>query len=66
MEVFYDRPGPSDNVEISLLRDNLAQEANETVKLHLHRSGAGSLPSGEGMFFRNSIDIIIIDSDSKI
>ena len=45
--------------------DGVAQELNETVILELVPSGAVNVPTGEGIFFRRTIEIIIMDSDSR-
>lgn len=45
--------------------DGIAQEENETVFLELEPLPTTALPMGEAIFFQNTIEMIIIDTDSK-
>ena len=48
-----------------LRMDNIAQENNEIFTIELiHRYGT-SQPTGDGVFFRNTFEVTIIDSDGK-
>ena len=52
-------------VEVIFQMDNIAQEGNVTVILELDPLPTTSLPMEEAVFFRRTIDVIIIDTDSK-
>ena len=56
--------GIPQNVQFEFYSDSVAQERNETFTLQL--KVAGGLPTGAGVFFVNKMDMIILDSDSKI
>ena len=46
--------------------DNIAQEINETLTVELVQvPDTTALPTGDHVFFRNTIDMTIIDSDGK-
>ena len=45
--------------------DAIAQEPNETLSLELVTTATTTLPTGDAVFFRNILNISIIDSDSK-
>ena len=55
-------PQPS-TVNISFLIDGIAQEDNETFTLVLVPLPTTILPTGEAVFFLDTIDMIIIDTD---
>ena len=55
-------PQPN-TVNISFLIDGVAQEDNETVTLVLVPLPTTNLPTGEAVFFLNTTDMIIIDTD---
>ena len=46
--------------------DAIAQEASETLSLELVPTATTTLPTGDGVFFRNTLNMSIVDSDSKI
>ena len=49
-----------------LRTDSIAQENNETFTLELvHRAGT-NIPTGDGVFFRNTVDVTIIDTDGIV
>ena len=50
-------------VNVSFLIDGVAQERNETVTLVLVPLPTTTLPTGEAVFFLNTTDMIIIDTD---
>ena len=52
-----------DDVEVILLIDTIAQEPNETFTLTLDPITAPT--PRENLFFRNTIQVTIVDSDSK-
>ena len=52
-----------DNVEIILFRDIVAQEPNETFTLTLNPLVTPN--PREGLFFKDTIQVTIVDSDSK-
>ena len=58
------RPTPPDNVVLTFRVDAIAQEPNETLSLELVPI-VTTLPTGDGVFFRNTLTMSIIDSDSK-
>ena len=55
--------GQIQNVVVSFRVDTIALEPNETFTLTLNPLVAPT--PREGLFFRNTIDVTIIDSDSK-
>ena len=55
--------GQLDNVVVTFRVDTVAQEPNETFTLTLTPLNAP--PPREGLFFQNSVNVTIIDSDSK-
>lgn len=61
----YNRLNLPSYVMLSFHVDKIAQEPNETLTLHLTPLEMTTLPTGNGVFFRHSTDIIIADSDSK-
>ena len=55
-------------VQVSFLRlmDGIAQEFNDTITLELvPLSMTNLVPSGEAVFFLNTIDMTIIDTDGE-
>ena len=66
VRAFYRSPDPPDILTLNFRQDHIAQEPNETLSLSLsQKPGTTPLPTGDGVFFRSSINITIIDSDSK-
>ena len=57
-------PTPPDDVKFILNVDNFALESNETFTLRLNSSNT-NLPTGEGVFFLETLIVTIIDSDSE-
>jgi hypothetical protein len=57
-------PTPS-VVNINFLVDDIAQEYYEVVTLVLVPLPTTNLPKGEGVFFLNTTDMIIIDNDGE-
>ena len=55
--------GQTDNVALTLRVDAVAQESNETFNLTLNPLRAPT--PREGLFFLNTIQVTILDSDSK-
>ena len=51
------------DVEVSFCEDNVALENIETATLVLEPFGGDTVPTGDGIFFHNEIEINIIDSD---
>ena len=64
MRALFRRPDPPDNVVFTFRVDAIAQEPNETLSLELMPRTA--LPTGDAVFFRNTLTMSIVDSDSKI
>ena len=61
------RPTPPGNVMFIFRLDGIAQESNETLSLELVPTPTTTLPTGDhAVFFRRSIYVTIIDSDSKM
>lgn len=57
-------PQPSTvNISFKFLIDGIAQEGNETFTLVLVPLRTTILPTGEAVFFLDTIDMIIIDTD---
>lgn len=65
MRILHLAPDTPDAVVLYFSVDNIAQEMNETLILSLVPSDGIALPSGDGVFFRNNITIVIQDNDSK-
>ena len=55
--------GQTDNVELTLRVDAVAQEPNETFSITLNPLVAPT--PREGLFFLDTIQVTIVDSDSK-
>ena len=55
--------GQISNVELTFRVDSIAQEPNEIFTLILDPAVAPN--PREGLFFRNSIEVTIVDSESK-
>ena len=61
----YRNPNPS-SVVCFFRTDNIAQEIRETLKLGLVQApGTTALPTGDHVFFRNTLNVTIIDTDGK-
>lgn len=56
---------PSNKVMFSFRVDKIAQEPNETLTVNLTPLKTTTLPTGNGVFFQSSIEMVIVDSDSK-
>ena len=67
VRLLFDNPQPSVVVNVSFLTDGIAQEYNETVTLVLVPLPTTNdiIPMGEGVFFLNTTDMIIIDTDGE-
>ena len=52
-------------MNVSFITDDIAQEYNETVTLVLVPLSTTNLPKGEAVFFLNTTDMIIIDTDGE-
>ena len=52
-----------DNVAVTIRVDSIAQEPDETLTLRLSPVVSG--PMGDSIFFRDTITLTIIDSDSE-
>ena len=65
MRALYRRPTPPDNVVFTFHVDAIAQEPNETFFLELVPTATTTLPTGDPVFFQNTLNMSIIDSDSK-
>ena len=54
-------------VEVTFLADGVTQEGNESLTLHLipTPSTLQTIPTGEAVFFKNAINLTIVDADSK-
>ena len=66
MRTLFRRPIPPDSVVFAFRVDAIAQEPNETLSLELVPTMSTTLPTGDGVFFRNILTMNIVDSDSKI
>ena len=58
------RSQPQD-VQFLFRSDSIAQEPNETFTLRLEVYPGFSLPTGDGVFFVDEMNMVILDSDSK-
>ena len=54
------------NVVFILRMDSIAQENNETFTIELVPRAGTNIPTGDGAFFENTVEVTIIDSDSKV
>ena len=63
-EVRFDGSQPQD-VKIIFRSDGIAQEYNDIVTLELVPLSRTMLPVGEAVFFLNTTDMIIIDTDGE-
>ena len=57
-------PVSPDEVEFILNADGIIQESNETFSLQLVPTDT-NLPTGEGVFFLDTLSVTIIDNDSE-
>ena len=55
---------PSSHVMFSFQVDRIAQEPNETLTVFLTPLETTTIPTGNGVFFQCSIEMVIVDSDS--
>ena len=62
--VLYARQEP-DDVQLIFRSDSIAQEPNETFTLHLEVADGFTLPTGDGVFFVDEMNMLILDSDGK-
>ena len=65
MRAFFDGLTPPDEVLFIFCMDAIAQEENETLFLELDPVPSITLPTGRNVFFKNTINLTIIDSDGK-
>ena len=62
----YRIPDSPEDILFVFRIDSIAQEEDETFSLELVVvPGTGAPPTGEGVFFRNILNMTIVDSDSK-
>ena len=64
-EVRFDS-SQSQEVQVSFLMDGIAQEYNDPITLELEPLPTMNVPSGEAVFFLNTIDMVIIDTDGEL
>ena len=65
VRALFRRPTPPDNVVFTFRVDAIAQETDESLSLQLVPTAQTTLPSGDGVFFRDTLSMMIVDSDSK-
>ena len=65
VRALFNRPTPPDNVVFTFRVDAIAQETDESLSFQLIPSATTTLPTGDGVFFRDTLNMMIIDSDSK-
>ena len=65
VRALFRRPTPPDNVEFTFRVDAIAQEPDESLTLELVPTVSTTVPSGSAVFFRNTIALTIVDSDSE-
>ena len=56
-------PNRLEDIVVAFQVDSIAQELSESFKLRLNSTTATTLPSGEGVFFRENLTLTIVDSD---
>ena len=54
------------NIEVTFFLDDVALESSEIVNFELVPSRGISLPSGEGIFFQRTVEVLIVDSDGEL
>jgi hypothetical protein len=61
------KPERHQRVKVYFLADGVTQEGNESLILHLNPTPPTLriIPAGEAVFFRNAINLTIMDADSK-
>ena len=64
--LLFQSPDQRSSVVFTFRVDTIAQEANETLDLLLVPAPGSSLPVTSEFFFRNTLNMTIIDSDGKI
>ena len=64
IRISYENSDP-EVVAVHFYVDNVSQEGNETFTMELIPSHSTILPNGESVFFLNTIDMTIIDSDGE-
>ena len=65
VRVIASAPDRVENVVYILRTDSIAQEVNETFTIELVPRAGSSQPTDDGVFFKNTFEITIIDSDGK-
>ena len=65
IRIIASSPDRVENVVFIIPTDGVAQENNETFTIELCPTAGSQQPTGDGVFFRNMVEITIIDSDSK-
>ena len=63
MRALFCRPTPPDNVVFTFRVDAIAQEPNETLSLELIPAATTTLPSGDAVFFRNTLSMTLTVRD---
>ena len=58
-----DEDGTPRSVSFIFRADSIAQEPDETLTLRLDAAPGTTIPSGDGVFFQDTIDMTIIDGD---
>ena len=53
------------NVDVTFFPDDVALESSEIVNFELVPLGGISMPSGEGVFFQRTLEVLITDSDGE-
>ena len=54
------------NIEVTFFLDDVALESSEIVNFELVPSREISLPSGEGIFFQRTVEVLIVDSNGEL
>ena len=65
VRVIGSAPDRVENVMYILRTDSIAQENNETFSIELTPRPGSLQPTGDGVFFRNTLEVTIIDSDGR-
>ena len=65
VRLLYQRSSQLHDVHFIFRSDSIAQEANETFTLQLEAAPGFTLPTGDGVFFRKEMNMVIEDSDGK-
>ena len=65
VSAMFRTPDQLDSVAFTFRLDGVVQEPNETFFLELVPTATTNLPTGDAVFFRNTLNMIIIDNEGE-